>query len=131
MLVMSSFFFQAEDGIRDLIVTGVQTCALPIFRDRRVVEDHLRVGERVPVWQRALSDHEPGTLRALVEPDHDRGECDRGGKRCGRRLRDELETRVAPGEQGHRLRASPRRPAEGYAEPTLPASESATPRTCW
>src|SRR5206468_7291086 len=26
------FFFQAEDGIRDLIVTGVQTCALPIFK---------------------------------------------------------------------------------------------------
>src|SRR2546421_2536666 len=26
----SIFFFQAEDGIRDLIVTGVQTCALPI-----------------------------------------------------------------------------------------------------
>src|SRR5256886_7799654 len=26
------FFFQAEDGIRDLTVTGVQTCALPIFR---------------------------------------------------------------------------------------------------
>src|SRR3982751_5104704 len=25
------FFFQAEDGIRDLIVTGVQTCALPIW----------------------------------------------------------------------------------------------------
>src|SRR2546430_13075707 len=31
------FFFQAEDGIRDLTVTGVQTCALPIFRlDRRL-----------------------------------------------------------------------------------------------
>src|SRR5437764_11102644 len=31
------FFFQAEDGIRDTSVTGVQTCALPIFskvRDR-------------------------------------------------------------------------------------------------
>src|SRR6266545_913960 len=26
------FFFQAEDGIRDKLVTGVQTCALPIFR---------------------------------------------------------------------------------------------------
>src|SRR5204863_5000040 len=26
----SSFFFQADDGIRDLYVTGVQTCALPI-----------------------------------------------------------------------------------------------------
>src|SRR2546421_12286028 len=28
---MRIFFFQAEDGIRDLIVTGVQTCALPIL----------------------------------------------------------------------------------------------------
>src|SRR2546427_9037837 len=27
------FFFQAEDGIRDLTVTGVQTCALPISPD--------------------------------------------------------------------------------------------------
>src|SRR5260221_10713056 len=27
------FFFQAEDGIRDHCVTGVQTCALPIFID--------------------------------------------------------------------------------------------------
>src|SRR5690606_40607914 len=27
-----SFFFQAEDGIGDFHVTGVQTCALPIFR---------------------------------------------------------------------------------------------------
>src|SRR3989441_8071600 len=28
------FFFQAEDGIRDKLVTGVQTCALPISRMR-------------------------------------------------------------------------------------------------
>src|SRR5688572_31279011 len=28
------FFFQAEDGIRDLTVTGVQTCALPIYPDQ-------------------------------------------------------------------------------------------------
>src|SRR2546421_4141600 len=31
LYVLFVFFFQAEDGIRDLIVTGVQTCALPIF----------------------------------------------------------------------------------------------------
>src|SRR2546430_13144613 len=31
MRLVSFFFFQAEDGIRDLTVTGVQTCALPIF----------------------------------------------------------------------------------------------------
>src|SRR5256886_9140168 len=29
-VMMMFFFFQAEDGIRDLTVTGVQTCALPI-----------------------------------------------------------------------------------------------------
>src|SRR2546425_7318789 len=31
------FFFQAEDGIRDKLVTGVQTCALPISRARRIM----------------------------------------------------------------------------------------------
>src|SRR5690606_19833248 len=31
------FFFQAEDGIRDFHVTGVQTCALPILSQVRVV----------------------------------------------------------------------------------------------
>src|SRR3989475_3774395 len=31
--VIIFFFFQAEDGIRDLTVTGVQTCALPISRN--------------------------------------------------------------------------------------------------
>src|SRR2546422_5233115 len=29
------FFFQAEDGIRDVAVTGVQTCALPILETSR------------------------------------------------------------------------------------------------
>src|SRR5947208_16314632 len=29
--ILFFFFFQAEDGIRDDLVTGVQTCALPIF----------------------------------------------------------------------------------------------------
>src|SRR5687767_15507191 len=33
---MFFFFFQAEDGIRDKLVTGVQTCALPIFHERDV-----------------------------------------------------------------------------------------------
>src|SRR5437660_6255265 len=31
VFLFDSFFFQAEDGIRDGHVTGVQTCALPIF----------------------------------------------------------------------------------------------------
>ena len=40
-----SFFFQAEDGIRDYDVTGVQTCALPIFKimDSSVICDYRMV----------------------------------------------------------------------------------------
>src|SRR2546430_12570627 len=51
------FFFQAEDGIRDLTVTGVQTCALPISlrRDGRAARgeggslhrDPSRAGDRL------------------------------------------------------------------------------------
>src|SRR5258708_15945817 len=37
------FFFQAEDGIRDDLVTGVQTCALPIWPQR----DHRPVDPRI------------------------------------------------------------------------------------
>src|SRR2546430_7497700 len=37
------FFFQAEDGIRDLTVTGVQTCALPISRLRARAQGRLDV----------------------------------------------------------------------------------------
>src|SRR2546429_1079631 len=58
------FFFQAEDGIRDVAVTGVQTCALPISLSTglpRVVVHSLRL-------------HEPSrTLRAGT---HGRGAWD-------------------------------------------------------
>src|SRR5205823_11160190 len=36
MLCFCLFFFQAEDGIRDKLVTGVQTCALPICLEQHV-----------------------------------------------------------------------------------------------
>src|SRR5690606_10911038 len=36
------FFFQAEDGIRDFHVTGVQTCALPIYEGIRYAHDRKR-----------------------------------------------------------------------------------------
>src|SRR2546429_4626394 len=35
-MVYVFFFFQAEDGIRDVAVTGVQTCALPLFKKNKV-----------------------------------------------------------------------------------------------
>src|SRR5256886_7005297 len=40
-LFVFRFFFQAEDGIRDLTVTGVQTCALPIYL--RLGHHHVRM----------------------------------------------------------------------------------------
>src|SRR5256886_16338512 len=63
------FFFQAEDGIRDLTVTGVQTCALPIYLARRGVvaeprpEDVIRRDDAV---QRRL-DHFLGSRGNDVE----------------------------------------------------------------
>src|SRR5947208_13918710 len=44
------FFFQAEDGIRDDLVTGVQTCALPICPEPDLIEllgDKLRAREEL------------------------------------------------------------------------------------
>src|SRR5207248_6856875 len=40
------FFFQAEDGIRDRTVTGVQTCALPISAGDAVSAVHARAGTK-------------------------------------------------------------------------------------
>src|SRR2546429_5465939 len=39
VIMMIFFFFQAEDGIRDVAVTGVQTCALPILQAGRFQQD--------------------------------------------------------------------------------------------
>src|SRR2546427_2093260 len=43
--VVFFFFFQAEDGIRDLTVTGVQTCALPIYGVLRRRPEEVQRGE--------------------------------------------------------------------------------------
>src|SRR5699024_7859945 len=54
------FFFQAEDGIRDRNVTGVQTCALPIYRRR-----HLRAEHRPRTRRRRAHRPRPGSRQAL------------------------------------------------------------------
>src|SRR2546425_1695882 len=48
-----SFFFQAEDGIRDKLVTGVQTCALPIARPWRDPDLHRRRVDRGALLRRS------------------------------------------------------------------------------
>src|SRR3712207_7521555 len=43
--VLCLFFFQAEDGIRDIGVTGVQTCALPIFQNDKLRQEIINLKE--------------------------------------------------------------------------------------
>src|SRR2546422_8341407 len=86
------FFFQAEDGIRDVAVTGVQTCALPICAGLGVepaeaiagelAEPHVaRAVERDPV--RAPAGFVLGEgARPRVEPADPRSEERRVGKEC-------------------------------------------------
>src|SRR5205085_8745676 len=74
------FFFQAEDGIRDLTVTGVQTCALPIFRST----------PWIPLWNRIegnvalIENPTPGISDAVRVPPNSsvRSEERRVGKEC-------------------------------------------------
>src|SRR2546423_2282320 len=51
MCVCFFFFFQAEDGIRDKLVTGVQTCALPISLSGTLLATGTFTNETVSGWQ--------------------------------------------------------------------------------
>src|SRR2546430_9839710 len=81
------FFFQAEDGIRDLTVTGVQTCALPISclgpQHEHPCLSLLHLPPRLP--------HE---LRAALEQ-HDFAVCSEGvgGNDAGGHARERSEER--------------------------------------
>src|SRR5258708_16408707 len=72
------FFFQAEDGIRDDLVTGVQTCALPICY----------IGT--------------GSIDITVEPDE--GWVNLGTYRVMIHDRDTLGFYISPGKQGRIMR---------------------------
>src|SRR3712207_6901969 len=81
------FFFQAEDGIRDIGVTGVQTCALPIYRVADAVAE-LAAHPEVLHLQRttAFGSYDDGFVLALERrTDHlgaARSEERRVGKEC-------------------------------------------------
>src|SRR2546425_3423326 len=98
------FFFQAEDGIRDKLVTGVQTCALPIsFQDRRP-----RLPQHAPRDPAAEPRREPArprrryrkaSAKARAEPTGPEGRPSRG-------LGDPRRPR--PAHRGSRGRTPPR-----------------------
>src|SRR5216684_3533889 len=53
------FFFQAEDGIRDVAVTGVQTCALPIFREVLTLNGYTVIDTGDPFEARRIAERQP------------------------------------------------------------------------
>src|SRR2546422_5558053 len=53
--VLFFFFFQAEDGIRDVAVTGVQTCALPLTALKGTIEVALRAERSGEEYRRVLA----------------------------------------------------------------------------
>src|SRR2546429_3859231 len=61
--LLSYFFLQAEDGIRDVAVTGVQTCALPILIPAHAKDQHQVAKTEWPPKQR---DNAEDTERGFV-----------------------------------------------------------------
>src|SRR2546430_17473859 len=82
---MRYFFFQAEDGIRDLTVTGVQTCALPICNLVDALAPSNNPVVNPAAWKAAI---DTGGGSALTGPrrllsDRERGGGGRGGDLVG------------------------------------------------
>src|SRR5690606_39613651 len=86
------FFFQAEDGIRDFHVTGVQTCALPISSLNAPTATRLAVSKmRVPGPIRAATLARPLASAALRRPSGERSTM--GARSEERRVGKEGRTR--------------------------------------
>src|SRR3712207_2405116 len=114
MTLLCCFFFQAEDGIRDIGVTGVQTCALPISGDKVVVQvtkdpighKGARLTQQVNLPGRFLVYVPGGSMTGISRklPDTER-----------QRLKDILKS-IVPEEAGVTTRTA----AEGASEEELP-----------
>src|SRR5256885_5413775 len=90
MISLYFFFFQAEDGIRDYKVTGVQTCALPISHlcPANHSRDVPRIGVSIAVESLTSRSFEGGRAKGPLglfwrtEAGHGRSEERRVGKEC-------------------------------------------------
>src|SRR5690625_6415139 len=90
-VVVFVFFFQAEDGIRDGHVTGVQTCALPIYCQK--------LSAALPGCGPETSDRSSAALsfwqffapRGASAAQNERSEERRVGKECRSRLSPEIK----------------------------------------
>src|SRR3712207_7122732 len=82
MVFFFCFFFQAEDGIRDIGVTGVQTCALPISANGVPVDLSPEPDDAWLAGYRHRGRPLPPAARAVLVNAEDRSEERRVGKEC-------------------------------------------------
>src|SRR3989454_5375068 len=99
MLLFLFFFFQAEDGIRDYKVTGVQTCALPISTTGSVgtangsrsmiTQESCSPGTSTPCQKLAVANSTPPGVRRNLSSKTERGAvpCTNSGKSTSRQTR--------------------------------------------
>src|SRR6266516_5372252 len=66
MIFWCLFFFQAVDGLRDRTVTGVQTCALPIFPARLLLTQGVSRPGQIYVMERVPHHDGPETVLELL-----------------------------------------------------------------
>src|SRR2546426_1738800 len=100
------FFFQAEDGIRDYKVTGVQTCALPISEPRQRIGERLRHARAVGLLA------EKQAVQVGVEEAGEAPAQQLRGREVHLVARDEVDVqRVQVRDEGPELRPGPGRHA--------------------
>src|SRR5687767_15305752 len=87
------FFFQAEDGIRDKLVTGVQTCALPIWQQRRRARQSRRAGALLERPRHLLDQPQPPARLRPAAADLGAGLLERSEER---RVGKECRSRWSP-----------------------------------
>src|SRR5690606_40176815 len=90
------FLFQAEDGIRDFRVTGVQTCALPIYRLMFPIHDSR--GRCIGFGGRVLKDDTPKYLNSPETVLFHKGRELYGLRSEERRVGKESKCRTSPGQ---------------------------------
>src|SRR5207248_8058911 len=104
---IDSFFFQAEDGIRDRTVTGVQTCALPIWDPAGEVARRALPGHHVQATA-AVGQHDVRLAVAVEIGRGDRRRVVRRGYAAGTVVRRSEERRVGKEWRGGWLRGDER-----------------------
>src|SRR5688500_20394663 len=107
VLWLFMFFFQAEDGIRDYKVTGLQTCALPIYLRSGDADAELRVGRAPAGAHQSLRRH-AGARRGGEPAAGNRRRREIGRASC----RERGETEEADGAQKRKQAQIAQRPSE-------------------